>query len=241
MVFLSGSLLATATLLVLNAQASNVTISQKQAFDSEELRLRREAWAADDAPSAPDSQLKAFKAGSEKTGSIMGGEPNGYGASYWNMYNTDGQPSMQMWPGGQLGAATASAGQEQLSAYPQSYGTMQNGNPNSPYAGYLEKQIANYPIMIYTLQDCIPCQRAKQLIATSYPDAKAHYLDLSGNEAWQNQLQVDLQYLTGANTFPFIFVSGSYIGGFSELYELHENGQLRRMLNQSLAKGLPKN
>lgn len=84
----------------------------------------------------------------------MGGaEPNGYGATYWNMYGTDGQPNMQMWSG-QLGAT---AGQEQLSAagYPQSYGTLQSGNPNSPYAGYLEKQIATYPIMIYTLTDCM--------------------------------------------------------------------------------------
>jgi glutaredoxin-related protein len=49
-----------------------------------------------------------------------------------------------------------------------------------------------------------------------------------------------MHYL-GANTFPFIFVSGSYIGGYSELYELHENGQLRKLINQSMARGLPKN
>ena len=51
--------------------------------------------------------------------------------------------------------------------------------------------------MIYTLADCIPCQRAKHLLAVHYPDVRAHYLELSGNEPWQQQLQIDLQYLTG--------------------------------------------
>ena len=67
--------------------------------------------------------------------------------------------------------------------------------------------------MIYTLSDCIPCQRAKHLLAVHYPDVRAHFLELSGNEPWQQQLQVDLQYLTGAITFPYIFVCGQYIGG----------------------------
>ena len=96
--------------------------------------------------------------------------------------------------------------------------------------------------MIYTLADCIPCQRAKHLLAIHYPDVRAHYLELSGNEVWQQQLQIQLQYLTGvilnlnlkikkifkkAITFPYIFVCGQYIGGGTELFELHESGQLR--------------
>lgn len=67
--------------------------------------------------------------------------------------------------------------------------------------------------MIYTLNDCIPCQRAKQFLALNYPKVRAHFLELSGNEPWQLQLQNDLQYLTGAITFPYIFVCGQYIGG----------------------------
>lgn len=67
--------------------------------------------------------------------------------------------------------------------------------------------------MIYTLNDCIPCQRAKQFLALNYSKVRAHFLELSGNEPWQLQLQNDLQYLTGAITFPYIFVCGQYIGG----------------------------
>lgn len=67
--------------------------------------------------------------------------------------------------------------------------------------------------MLYTLNDCIPCQKAKHLLASSYPNVHAHFLELSGNEPWQQQLQIDLQYLTSAITFPYIFVCGQYIGG----------------------------
>jgi glutaredoxin len=250
------------TLIVLNALANNLTLSrgQKLSFDSlslddEEVRLRRHIWSGkekrfgkwkilprldDESQSAPGSQLKAFKVSTEKTGAVMGGgEPQGYGASYWSGYGTDGQqPDMQMWQGGQLGAA---GGQEQ---YPQSYGTMPGtgaiGTPNSPYAGYLEKQISSYPVMIYTLNGCEPCSRAKHLLAVHYPDVRAHFLELSGNEAWQQQLQTDLQYLTSVSTFPYIFICKSYIGGASDLFELHENGQLRRMINQCIKTAYPK-
>uniref|UniRef100_A0A183BWS4 Glutaredoxin domain-containing protein n=1 Tax=Globodera pallida TaxID=36090 RepID=A0A183BWS4_GLOPA len=67
-------------------------------------------------------------------------------------------------------------------------------------------------VMIYTLSECLPCQNAKRFLAVHYPDVRAHYLELSGNEPWQQQLQIDLQYLTGAITFPYIFVCGQYIG-----------------------------
>lgn len=67
--------------------------------------------------------------------------------------------------------------------------------------------------MIYTLNDCIPCQRAKEFLALNYPNVRAHYLELSGNEPWQLQFQNDLENLTGAITFPYIFVCGQYIGG----------------------------
>jgi len=56
----------------------------------------------------------------------------------------------------------------------------------------------------------------------------------------QTQLQIDLQYLTNAMTFPYIFVCGQYIGGASDLFELHENGQLRRMVAQCLKTAVPK-
>lgn len=44
------------------------------------------------------------------------------------------------------------------------------------YAGYIERQARRYPIMMYTLVQCVPCQRAKHLLAVSYNDVAAHFL-----------------------------------------------------------------
>ncbi|KAK0422529.1 hypothetical protein QR680_007627 [Steinernema hermaphroditum] len=104
-------------------------------------------------------------------------------------------------------------------------------NRGYTYMGYIERQVRQYPIMIYTLVQCVPCQRAKHMLAISYPDIRSHFLEITGNEDWQRQLQVDLHHLTGAVTFPYVFVCGSYIGGSSDLMQLHQTGQLRQMVN----------
>ncbi|PIO58842.1 hypothetical protein TELCIR_19713 [Teladorsagia circumcincta] len=46
-----------------------------------------------------------------------------------------------------------------------------NGRPahsmGYSYAGYIQRQAKRYPIMMYTLVQCVPCQRAKHLLASS--------------------------------------------------------------------------
>ncbi|VDM68139.1 unnamed protein product [Strongylus vulgaris] len=83
------------------------------------------------------------------------------------------------------------------------------------YAGYIERQARRYPIMMYTLVQCVPCQRAKHLLAVSYADVPAYFLEFVGHEDWQRQLSVDLIRLTGQETFPYIFICGQNIGGES--------------------------
>lgn len=123
---------------------------------------------------------------------------------------------------------------------PQNYGNNNFGNRGPytnqaplgySYAGYIHRQARRYPIMMYTLVQCVPCQRAKHLLAVNYSDIAAHFLELVGDEDWQRQLQVDLQRITGQVTFPYIFICGQHIGGSSDLFNLHHNGQLRSMLN----------
>uniref|UniRef100_A0A0N4ZPJ5 peptidylamidoglycolate lyase n=1 Tax=Parastrongyloides trichosuri TaxID=131310 RepID=A0A0N4ZPJ5_PARTI len=104
-------------------------------------------------------------------------------------------------------------------------------NSGYSYAAYIERQANMYPIMMYTLIKCVPCQRAKHLLAVQYSDVRSHFLELAGDEDWQRQLQVDLQHITGALTFPYIFLCGNYIGGASDLFQLHQQGQLRRIVN----------
>ena len=162
--------------------------------------------------------LSAFKADNQHTGSMTAGSDaaqiSGYGSpAYWAGFGAGAAAGAAATAAGGSGDAAASAPEMSMSANFQAggggYGAGAIGTPQSPYAGYLEKQIASYPVMIYTLNECMPCQRAKQLLAVHYPDIRAHFLELSGNEAWQQQLQMDLQYLTGAMTFPYIICSGT--------------------------------
>ncbi|CAJ0577676.1 unnamed protein product, partial [Mesorhabditis spiculigera] len=104
------------------------------------------------------------------------------------------------------------------------------------YRSYIERQSRRYPVMIYTLVQCVPCNRAKHLLATTYPDVPSHYLELVGSEDWQRQLQADLHQMTGQVTFPYIFVCGDFIGGASNLFEMHKSGQLRQVLNNCMPR-----
>ncbi|KAF1769824.1 hypothetical protein GCK72_001641 [Caenorhabditis remanei] len=54
-------------------------------------------------------------------------------------------------------------------------------NPNPQpfgysYVGYINRQARRYPVMMYTLIQCVPCQRAKHLLATTYGDVPSHFL-----------------------------------------------------------------
>uniref|UniRef100_A0AC35GFJ2 Glutaredoxin domain-containing protein n=1 Tax=Panagrolaimus sp. PS1159 TaxID=55785 RepID=A0AC35GFJ2_9BILA len=113
-------------------------------------------------------------------------------------------------------------------------------NNGYSYAAYIERQVRSTTIMMYTLVGCAPCQRAKHMLAVHYADVKSHFLELVGDEDWQRQLQVDLQHVTGAMTFPYIFVCGNYIGGSTDLIALHQSGQLRRMVNSCSRKVVAK-
>ncbi|KAK6059538.1 hypothetical protein COOONC_02828, partial [Cooperia oncophora] len=49
------------------------------------------------------------------------------------------------------------------------------------YAGYIQRQAKRYPIMMYTLVQCVPCQRAKHLLAVNYADSLSATKTGNGN------------------------------------------------------------
>ncbi|CAO4362978.1 unnamed protein product [Caenorhabditis nigoni] len=139
----------------------------------------------------------------------------------------------------------------QKASKPQFYPRPQNGNyggyggyrpnPNPQpfgysYVGYINRQARRYPVMMYTLIQCVPCQRAKHLLATTYGDVPSHFLELVGDNDWQRQLQVDLLKVTRQATFPYVFVCGQFIGGSSDLFNMHHSGQLRQALNNCMSR-----
>lgn len=79
-------------------------------------------------------------------------------------------------------------------------------------------------IRLYTWPHCPYCINAKKLLDSKglrYKD-----VDISGND---NMKQV-LTEKTGQSTVPYVFVSEHFVGGYTELAEIDNKGELDKML-----------
>lgn len=79
-------------------------------------------------------------------------------------------------------------------------------------------------IKLYTWPYCPYCNGAKRFLddkGLQYTD-----IDIDGN----NELRRKLEEQTNHYTVPFIFIEGTFIGGFSELKELDFSGKLKELL-----------
>ena len=73
-------------------------------------------------------------------------------------------------------------------------------------------------IQIYTNSDCQYCAAAKRLLEKR----QLPYTETALNDSKQQELREQ----TGQSTTPYIFVDGRHIGGFDELVELDQDGEL---------------
>lgn len=79
-------------------------------------------------------------------------------------------------------------------------------------------------IRLYTWPHCPFCNNAKRLLdqkGLTYKD-----VDIYGN----NEMKQVLAEKTGQHTVPFIFVNEKFIGGYTELAELDNQGDFDKML-----------
>ena len=82
------------------------------------------------------------------------------------------------------------------------------------------------PITMYTGPSCLYCTMAKKLLAS-----------LGVSEI--NEIRVDrnpedfaqMQRRTGQRSIPQIFIGDTHVGGFTDLYSLHQQGRLEALLN----------
>ncbi|KAL7008428.1 Peptidyl-prolyl cis-trans isomerase fpr2 [Cystobasidiomycetes sp. EMM_F5] len=85
-------------------------------------------------------------------------------------------------------------------------------------------------IVIFSKSYCPHSKRAKDLIA-SIPDKRSQpkifELDLLDNGA---DIQAYLAELTGQRTVPSIFIGNKHVGGSDRVHELHEQGELVKLL-----------
>lgn len=81
-------------------------------------------------------------------------------------------------------------------------------------------------VTIYSREDCPVCSKAKTMLRKWNIDFEEIALD---NEA----AQLDFDKVTNsADTVPQIIIDGELIGGFSELTELHMDGELQDLMTR---------
>jgi glutaredoxin-related protein len=73
-----------------------------------------------------------------------------------------------------------------------------------------------------------PRKARKLLDAAGIPYKYLEY----GSYFRQWRRRTALKMWTGWQTFPMIFVKGTFVGGASDLYKLHQSGELKRLLGK---------
>ena len=84
-----------------------------------------------------------------------------------------------------------------------------------------EKNIHNKQVQIYIIPDCPWSARAIRMLRTLQVE---HEIIVIKND---NDFK-SLNKMTKYNSFPQIFINGEFIGGYSELAELHSSGKLNK-------------
>ena len=80
-------------------------------------------------------------------------------------------------------------------------------------------------IQVYTSNWCSYCNAAKNLLSKLDID----FEEINIEE--KNISRINLQELSGGHTIPQICINGEFIGGYSELQMLYQNGQLLKIIN----------
>lgn len=83
----------------------------------------------------------------------------------------------------------------------------------------------NFKVRIYTTATCGFCYRAEQLLlARGAVDIEKLRVDL------EPKFRLEMMNLTGQRTVPQIFIGDKHVGGYRELMELDQRGELRPLL-----------
>ena len=91
----------------------------------------------------------------------------------------------------------------------------------------------NANVIVYTTAYCPYCSMAKQLLGQK----KAPFTEV--NVESRPDLRSWLRSASGQSTVPQVFINGRSVGGFSDLSELDDEGELDRLLAEAPAKDAP--
>mmetsp|Transcript_18188 Transcript_18188/g.41163 ORF Transcript_18188/g.41163 Transcript_18188/m.41163 type:complete len:166 (-) Transcript_18188:73-570(-) len=102
-----------------------------------------------------------------------------------------------------------------------------------PAAEHADKLIKEKPCVVFSKSTCPFCAMAKSILEKT--GAKHDVFEMDRELSWQevDKLQQHLQKLTGARSVPRVFIGGKCIGGGDDTAELHESGELKKLLEQA--------
>lgn len=83
-------------------------------------------------------------------------------------------------------------------------------------------------IIIYTKSYCPYCVKAKQLLNNK--KLKFLEIDITNNQALIEEM---LNKSAGRKTVPQIFIGDYHVGGCDDLYKLHEEGKLDKIIGDA--------
>ena len=90
-------------------------------------------------------------------------------------------------------------------------------------------------IVMFMSPHCKYCTMAKEILNSYALDYRM--INVSDNAENHKKMQK----ITGQNSVPQIFIEGKYIGGYSQLKELEDEGRLRKFLETCDVSLLPEN
>ena len=82
-------------------------------------------------------------------------------------------------------------------------------------------------VLLYTTSWCPFCRRAKTLLKEK--GVKWKELDIAADRDHRQAMT----QASGRNTVPQIFINGTHVGGFDDLFELDAKGMLDKLLDRS--------
>ncbi|CAE8601731.1 unnamed protein product [Polarella glacialis] len=93
--------------------------------------------------------------------------------------------------------------------------------------------IKDHGCVIFSKSTCPFCALAKTAIQDDL-GAKCHVLELDRDLDFKDMDTLQNHFLstTGARSVPRVFIGGKFVGGGSEVSELHSSGQLKGMLEK---------
>lgn len=86
------------------------------------------------------------------------------------------------------------------------------------------KEEANIKVIIYSKATCSYCRAAKKLLDNKLIPYKN--IDITFNKELHRKLEKE----TGQSTVPYIFIKKRFIGGYSQLKPLEQDGELLKLI-----------